>query len=199
MKEQISKTALLELKKELETIKEGKDILRQKKDILLKEIFQILNRVDELRNRLNESVLKSYNLLIKAYMEAGRETVIEESKLSVFRGELNVYPKTFLGIPVPEVSFKIHRLKFPVSPVSESIFIDIARQSFIESIHLVLELAGIEIKAWRLAQELRKTVVRVNALEKYYIPEYERKIKKIRSALEETEREFLFLIKKISE
>ncbi|SNZ09149.1 V/A-type H+-transporting ATPase subunit D [Persephonella hydrogeniphila] len=199
MEKQASKSALLDLKKELEIIKNGRDILHQKKEILLKEILKILDKVEEMRDRLNEAVIRSYNLLIKAYMEAGRETVIEESKLAVFRGELNVIPKTFLGIPVPEVKFKLYRLKFPLSSVSENIFIDVARQSFIQCVNLILELASIEIKAWKLAEELKKTVIRVNALERYYIPEYEKRIKKIQSALEETEREFLFLLKKISE
>ena len=198
MKVPPSKTALIQLKNELQTIKDGRDILQQKRDILLKEILGILDDVESLRKRLNEVVVKSYNLLVKAYMEAGKDSVLKESRLTNFKGELYVYQKTFMGIPVPDVKFKLKTDKFPVSSVSESLFIDVARQSFLEALQLILELSRVEIKAWKLADELRKTVIRVNALEKYYIPEYEKNIKMIRSTLEEQEREFLYILKKIS-
>lgn len=198
MKVPPSKTAFIQLKGELKTIKDGRDILQQKRDILLKEILSILNDVESLRERLNEVVIKSYNLLVKAYMEAGKDNVLKEARLSSFKGELHVYQKTFMGIPVPDVKFRLKTDKFPVSSVSESLFIDVARQSFLDAVELILQLSRIEIKAWKLADELRKTVIRVNALEKYYIPEYEKNIKMIRSILEEQEREFLYILKKIS-
>jgi len=174
-----SRTAYIQLKDELQTIKDGKDILQQKRDILLREILNILNDVDSLRERLNQAVIKSYNLLVKAYMELGKDNVLKEANLSNFKGEVYVYQKTFMGIPVPEVKFRLKKVRFPVSTVSESVFIDVARQSFLDAVKLILELSRIEIKAWKLAEELKKTVIRVNALEKYYIPEYEKNIKMI--------------------
>ncbi|HHG75048.1 MAG TPA: V-type ATP synthase subunit D, partial [Persephonella sp.] len=95
MKVPPSKTALIQLKNELQTIKDGRDILQQKRDILLKEILGILDDVESLRKRLNEAVVKSYNLLVKAYMEAGKDSVLKESRLTNFKGELYVYQKTF--------------------------------------------------------------------------------------------------------
>ncbi len=192
-----NKTDLIELKKELSIIKDGKDILEQKRDILLKEILLIIDKVEAYRKRLNEVVQKSYNLLKKAYMEAGKDYIIEESKISVFKGELKIYEKSFMGIPVPEVKYKIYRVRAPLNPVSEYIFIDIARNSFMEAVRLILDIASTEIKAWKLAQELKKTVVRVNALEHFYIPHYEKALKDINSSLEESERELLILIKKL--
>ncbi|WP_457622212.1 V-type ATP synthase subunit D [Persephonella sp.] len=192
-----NKTDLLELKKELSIIKDGKDILEQKRDILLKEILSIIDQVEVYRNRLNDVVQKSYNLLVKAYMEAGKDYVLRESKISVFKGDLKIYEKSFMGIPIPEVNYKVYRIKTPLNPVSEYVFIDLARSSFMEAVRLILDVASTEIKAWKLAEELKKTVVRVNALEHFYIPEYEKAVKEISDSLEETEREFLILIKKL--
>jgi V/A-type H+-transporting ATPase subunit D len=62
---------------------------------------------------------------------------------------------------------------------------------------LILELSSIEIKIWRLAEELKKTVTRVNALKNYYLPKYKNEIKNIESALEESEREFLSILKQL--
>lgn len=192
-----NKSSLLYLKEELAIVKDGKEILQQKRDILIKEIFSLLDKVEELRKQLNQSVLHSYNLLKKAYMESGKEKVLKEAQLSVFRGELTVKEKVFMGIVIPEIKFKLKKEKFPVMPVSERLFTDLARQSFFQTLEIILKVAQIEIKAWRLAQELKKTVIRVNALEKYYIPLYEKQLKSIQSSLEEAEREFLFLLKSI--
>ena len=70
-----------------------------------------------------------------------------------------------------------------------------ARKSFMDTTSLILALAEIEFKAWRLARELKKTVVRVNALQKYYVPNYNKAIKETTMALEEVEREFLLILK----
>jgi V/A-type H+-transporting ATPase subunit D len=48
---------------------------------------------------------------------------------------------------------------------------------------------------WRLANELRKTQRRVNALQHIFIPQYQRQIEFIVSSLEEREREETFRLK----
>ena len=192
-----SKTALLELKKELLVVEGGEEILEQKRNILLAEIMEILERVESERKKLNEAVASSYHLMIKAYMENGRDALEQEAKLSRLKGELNVVQKSFVGIVVPEITFRLEEQTFPLNATSESLYIDLAREAFGKSIVLILELAEIEIKAWKLAEELKKTVVRVNALKKYYIPKYEKEIKTIETAIEEGEREFLSILKQL--
>ena len=198
MKYTKNKTSLLELKKDFSLMENGKDILEQKRNILLKEIISILDDVENLRKQLNESVLKSYNLLIKAFMEVGKDVIEKESELSFFKGNLEIYEKSFIGIPVPEIKFKLEKISFPIDATSESIFLELARKSFNETLELILKISEIEIKAWKLSEELKKTVIRVNALKNYYIPEYSKAIKDIKNCLEEVEREFLITIKKFS-
>ncbi|WP_200763079.1 V-type ATP synthase subunit D [Nitrosophilus alvini] len=190
-----SKTALLELKTELEVASGGEEILEQKRNILLKEIISLLDVVDEKRKIADEMVVKSYRHLIKAFMESGYERVEKESALVKFDAELSVVSKSFIGIVVPEVYFKKKKKELPVGYVSESVYIDIARNSFAKALELILELSSIEIKVWRLAEELKKTVIRVNALKNYYLPKYKNEIKRISSSLEESEREFLAVLK----
>lgn len=198
MSEQKSKTTLLEYEKDLSMIENAEDILEQKRNILLKDIMDILDSVESKRKELNELVKKSYDLLIKAFMENDRDTVEKEAELLTFQGDLQVVKKTFLGIEIPVVDFKIEKEKFPISASSESLFLDVAKESFSKALKLVFELAQIEIKAWKLSVELKKTVVRVNALKNYYIPHYEEQIKEIQTSLEESEREFLSILKKVT-
>ncbi len=89
-------------------------------------------------------------------------------------------------------------MQFIAIIISKPIFLELARKSFVETLELILKLSDIEIKAWKLANELKKTVIRVNALKNYYIPEYSKAIKDIKNSLEETEREMLVAIKKFS-
>jgi len=191
-----NKTALLELKKDLDLAYNGADILEEKRNILLKEIIALLDRVEEERAKLNKAVQQSYQALIKAFMESGKVQLKKEATLPIFKGELHVYEKSFIGILVPEITYKLEPLRFPLNIGSETLFLEVARKSFMDTTSLILALAEIEFKAWRLAKELKKTVVRVNALQKYYVPKYNKAIKETATALEEVEREFLLVLKR---
>jgi V/A-type H+-transporting ATPase subunit D len=60
----------------------------------------------------------------------------------------------------------------------------------------LVRLAEIEISCRRLAEELRKTQRKVNALEQVFIPEHRDTIRFIEGTLEERERESLFHMKR---
>jgi V/A-type H+-transporting ATPase subunit D len=194
-----NKTALFELKKDLALVHNGAEVLEEKRNILLKEIIMLLDKVEEERLKLNEAVRQSYHMLIKAFMENGKSHVKKEAKLPVFHGKLHVYEKSFIGILTPQITYELEQVRFPLDISSETLFLEVARKSFIDTTALILSLAEIEFKAWRLADELKKTVVRVNALQKYYVPEYEKAIKETTTSLEEVEREFLSVVKKAKE
>lgn len=194
-----NKTALLELKKDLELVHNGAEILEEKRNILLKEIIALLDEVEEERPKLNEAVRESYRMLIKAFMESGKSQLKREAALPVFNGKLHVYEKSFIGILTPKITYELEQVRFPLDISSETLFLEVARKSFTDTTEKILALAEIEFKAWRLAEELKKTVVRVNALQKYYVPEYDRAIKETTASLEEVEREFLIIVKKAKE
>ena len=190
-----NKTALLELKKDLELVHNGAEILEEKRNILLKEIMGLLDEVDAERAKLNEAVRQSYRSLTKAFMESGRIQLRREAELPVFSGELHVYERSFMGILTPAVTYELRQVRFPLDISSETLFMEVARHAFIETTAKILALAEIELKAWRLARELQKCIVRVNALQNHYVPEYDRAIRETSAALEESEREFLLAVK----
>lgn len=191
-----NKTALLELKKDLDLAQGGAQILEEKRNILLKEIIALLDEVEEERTKLNDAVGQSYRTLVKAFMESGKVQLKREATLPIFHGELHVYEKSFIGILVPKITYELQQVRFPLNIGSETLFLEVARKSFADAASRILALAEIEFKAWRLARELKKTVVRVNALQKYYVPNYNKAIKETTTALEEAEREFLLILKR---
>ncbi len=186
-----NKTTLLELKNELTIIKEGQNVLEQKRDALIKEIMKIVDIVDMRRRKLNEHLRSCYNVLIKAFMETGGKIEKED----FVKTELKVVEKTFLGLVVPKIDFKIS--SNPKIKIDSNIFTDLAKENFFEALKMILELSEMEIKIWKLSQELKKTMIRVNALKFYYMPKYETEIKQIKNHLEENEREFISIIKKL--
>jgi len=194
-----NKTALLELQKDLALVYNGAEILEEKRNILLKEIIALLDKVEEERQKLNVAVHQSYRMLIKSFMESGKSQVKREAALPLFNGKLYVYEKSFIGILTPQITYELEQVRSPLDISSETLFLEIARKSFIDTTGQILALAEIEFKVWRLADELKKTVVRVNALQKYYVPEYQEAIKRTTISLEEVDREFILVVKKVKE
>jgi V/A-type H+-transporting ATPase subunit D len=66
-----------------------------------------------------------------------------------------------------------------------------------EALAPIAELAEVEAILWRLAEELKRTVRRTNALNYMIIPTYQETIHYLEGALEEREREGLFHLKRI--
>ena len=78
-----------------------------------------------------------------------------------------------------------------------SFWIDNALNDFKEVLQLMGRLAELKISIMRLAREVRKTIRKVNALEKIAIPELAESVKNIQNRLEENERDMFILMKMI--
>ena len=72
---------------------------------------------------------------------------------------------------------------------------DATINSFFELLMLLTQMASIRTIVWRLAEEVRKTQRRVNALDKMIIPQTQETKEYIESALEERDRENVFVLK----
>ena len=66
---------------------------------------------------------------------------------------------------------------------------------FFNLLTLLTQMASIRTIVWRLAEEVKRTQRRVNALDKMIIPQATETIKYIESVLEERERENVFVLK----
>jgi V/A-type H+-transporting ATPase subunit D len=98
----------------------------------------------------------------------------------------------------------IERKKFLRSAVqrgyslaSTSTRVDKAAAQFEDELELVIDLAASEMRLRRLAEEIRKTTTRVNALEVVLLPRLEAERAYIESVLEERERQDLFRLKRV--
>ena len=104
-----------------------------------------------------------------------------------------------MGVNMPTVESALSGSPPFYAPRPTSFWLDEAQLRFKESLERLDEVAGTRISIIRLAGEVKKTIRRVNALEKIYIPDYAEILKYIQDALEESDREAFFILKLIKE
>ena len=100
-------------------------------------------------------------------------------------------------MPVVETKYKESAPYY--SPMGNSFWIDNSLDAFKAALTDLGRMAELKISVLRLANEVRKTIRKVNALEKIAIPDLEESVVYIQNRLEENERDMFVLMKKVKE
>jgi len=113
--------------------------------------------------------------------------------------EITIRSRRVMGVslPVIETEFKEHAPYY--SPMGTSFWVDSSLSSFKEALKLLGKLAELKISVLRLANEVKRTIRKVNALEKIAIPNLNETVHYIQSRLEENERDMFVLMKMVKE
>ena len=83
--------------------------------------------------------------------------------------------------------------------VGVSARIDEAAEQFEAVVDLIIKVAPVDRKLRKLAEEIRKTSRRVNALEQRLMPSLAEQVEFIRNALDQREREDIFRLKRLKQ
>ncbi|MGC9469306.1 MAG: V-type ATP synthase subunit D [Anaerolineae bacterium] len=192
-----TRSNLMKVRKTLSLAREGHEILDKKREVLTTELIHIAHDASELQSRVWDLLKSAYDALERARLVLGREH-LEWAALSVNKTiEVEVTPRTVMGVTVPTVEGKGGPPEVSYGMGNTTVALDDAAQRFKEVVDRVPELAEILTASWRIAREMQKTQRRVNALEHVFIPQYEETVDYIESSLEEREREELFRLKRI--
>jgi V/A-type H+-transporting ATPase subunit D len=113
--------------------------------------------------------------------------------------DISFSEKRVMGVSLPRVKVRFDDRSPYVAAAESSIWIDEAIKKFREVLKLLGTLAEARISLMRLSREVGKTIRRVNALEKIFIPDYDETLKYIEMALEESEREAFFVLKLVKD
>jgi V/A-type H+-transporting ATPase subunit D len=100
-------------------------------------------------------------------------------------------------LPVVETEYVDHSPYF--SPTETSFWVDGSLKEFKKVLEMMGRLAELKVSIMRLAVEVKKTIRKVNALEKIAIPDLRESVEYIRGRLEETERDNFVLMKMVKE
>lgn len=199
-----TKTNLLEYKEQLEFSIEGHDLLEEKREVLVMHLLEIAEDVKKKREILNQKLKDMYyqfKLLKLEFGELGLRKILMDNYEKFDR--LTITEKSIMGVNIPVVKQKKNdekKINFESLTSLERFRIyDRFSKKSKELIEILIQVAELEARAWRLAYEIKKTQRRVNALENIFIPEFKEIIKFIQDTLEERERETFFQMKRVKE
>jgi len=192
-----TRSNLIRLKDELVFAREGLELLDQKKEILVRQITSLSARADRVRQEVNSGLAEAYSQLGEAKVEFGEATV-ETVGLGVRAGEqLRIRERSLMGVVLPLVSIEIPSFRPGYGLYTTGESIDATAAAIYRVMRTAGELAEVEVSINRLVAELKKTLKRINALDRIYVPAYQATVKAIEITLEEKEREALFQLKRI--
>ena len=168
---------------------QGFDLMDKKRNILIREMMNLIDEAKGIQSQIDVTFREAYGALQRANMEIGINTVQTISYTGPIEDSIRIKTRSIMGTEIPLVEADT-RPAFPTyAYYSTNIALDQAKASFEKVKQLSIKLSMIENSAYRLANNIKKTQKRANALKNITIPRYTVLTKDIQNALEEKERE----------
>ena len=194
-----TKTNLLKTRDELKFAELGYELLDQKRNILVIELLTMVDQTVEHQARIEEGLAKAYRTLEEAVLSMGKLRVKNLASAVNIKTDIQLRTRKVMGVTLPIVNTDFTERAPYYSPMGTSFWIDSALVEFKNVLRIMGKLAELKISVVRLANEVKKTIRKVNALEKIAIPELKDTVSYIQNRLEETERDMFTLMKMIKE
>ena len=182
-----TKGNLIAMKKSLQLANLGYNLMDQKRNVLLKEMMTLLDDVKVIRDQITSSYQEAYDALQEANISMGLISSIVNSTPEDYG--ISIAYRSVMGVEIPKISYNQQSLKMTYDIERSNSKVDYAYNCFYRVKQLTVLLAEVENSVYRLANTIRKTQKRANALKNISIPRFESTIKVISEALEEKERE----------
>ena len=190
-----TRSNLIRVKRDLQFAREGYEILDRKREALTNELVRVAKEADALQKEVWGLLQTAYDAMEKARLVMGSDHV-EWAALAVNKTvDVHLRLRGIMGVAIPQIEARGEPPKLLYSPGDTAAVLDEATAAFREVLLRTPQLAMLTAAVWRLANELKKTQRRVNALQHIFIPNYEATVQFIVSSLEEREREEIFRLK----
>jgi len=190
-----TKTNLMKLKHELSFARLGYELLDQKRNILIMELLTLVDQTVDFQEKVGKALEAAYKTFEDAVLDMGKLKVVNLASAVHVDTNITIRERRVMGVPLPVVDTSFTEYGPFYSPHGTSFWIDGSLREFKEALKVMGRLAELKISVIRLANEVRKTIKKVNALEKIAIPDLEETVKYIENQLEESERDMLILMK----
>ena len=182
-----TKGNLIAMKKSFQLANLGYNLMDQKRNVLIKEMMTLLDDVKIIRDQITSSYQEAYDALQEANISMGLISSIVNSTPEDYG--ISIAYRSVMGVEIPKISYNQQPLKMTYDIERSNSKVDYAYNCFYRVKQLTVLLAEVENSVYRLANTIRKTQKRANALKNISIPRFESTIKVISEALEEKERE----------
>lgn len=182
-----TKANLMNAKKSLELAKLGYDLMDRKRNILIREMMLLIDKAGEVQQKIDSTYSQAYAALQRANITLG---MCEEfSGATPIDEGLKIDYRSVMGVELPTVQLEDSKLDLRYGWSDTNSQLDEAYLRFDEVKKLTARLAEVESSVYKLANAIKKTQKRANALSNIIIPQFQETIKYITEALEEKERE----------
>lgn len=192
-----TKSNLIALKNELKFATLGHELLDQKRNILVMELLNLVDQAVDFQEKADKVLAAAYACLEDAALDMGKRRLLSLSSAVRVEAELEISQRKVMGVPLPVVQTGFSGKAPWYSPGNTSFHVDTAIEEFRGALEMTGKLAELKVSIMRLAREVKKTIRKVNALEKIAIPELRETVAHIQNRLEENERDMLILMKQV--
>ena len=184
-----TKGNLMRAKNSLVRARQGYGLMDKKRNILIRELMGLIDEAKGIQSEIDSTFRAAYAALQKANIELGINYVQEVGASVPVEKGVKIKARSIMGTEIPLVQHEVKPLQLTYGFYNTTQSLDEARYHFERVKELTIKLSMVENSAYRLANSIKKTQKRANALKNITIPKYETLSKDISEALEEKERE----------
>ncbi|WP_313070376.1 V-type ATP synthase subunit D [Lacrimispora sp.] len=184
-----TKGNLILAKNSLGLARQGYELMDKKRNILIKELMELIDEAKGIQSEIDETFTSAYKALQKANIELGIDYVKDIAMAVPVDDSVRIKTRSIMGTEIPLVEHEGRPLNLTYAYYSTRESLDEARSKFEKVKELTLKLSSVENSAYRLANSIKRTQKRANALKNITIPRYESLTKNISNSLEEKDRE----------
>ena len=182
-----TKGSLMAIQKSLSLSTLGFELLDRKRNILIREMMLLIDKVKSLRGEISSTYREAYEALQEANVTLG---MVQETAMAVPVDDgVTITYRSVMGVEIPNVRLAESEIRMCYGLDRTNSRLDYPYVCFQKAKRVTALLAEVENSVYRLANAIRKTQRRANALENIVIPRYEETAKFITDALEEKDRE----------
>ncbi len=180
-----TKGNLIIAKNTLKLSRTGYELLDKKRNILIREMMDLIDAAKAIQDEIAETFAAAYDALQRANIELGITNVQRIGYAAPIENGITIKLRSVMGVTIPIVELSESEPVPVYGFANTSSTLDEAYIKFRDVKLLTRRLAQIENSGYRLADSIKKTQKRANALKNIMIPRYEEETKNIQNALEE--------------
>lgn len=184
-----TKGNLILAKNSLALARQGYVLMDKKRNILIRELMELIDQAKDIQSEIDVTFREAYLALQMANIELGINYVQEISASIPIETGIRIKTRSIMGTEIPLVQHEETPMSLTYAYYSTKESLDEARARFEKVKELTIKLSMVENSAYRLANNIKKTQKRANALKNITIPMYSNLVYTINNALEEKERE----------
>ncbi len=194
-----TRSNLLRLSDELKFAMLGHELLDQKRSILVVELLTLVDQAVEYQSRVDKALALAADSMQHTVMEMGRLRVANLFGAVTIDSSIELSDRKVMGVRLPRVETSFIEKGPYFSPEGTTLSVENTLDAYRDALQLMGRLAELKVSIMRLAREVKKTIRKVNALEKIVIPDLQETLSYTRGRIEEAERESFMLMKQVKD